>query len=49
VIITLGAIRDCFEGAIPAVIATCSPDGTPNVTLLSQVHYVDDDHVALSF
>lgn len=48
-IITLGAIRDCFEGAIPAVIATCSPDGTPNVTLLSQVHYVDDDHVALSF
>jgi adenylate cyclase len=46
---TLGAIRDCFEGAIPAVIATCAPNGTPNVTLLSQVHYVDEDHVALSF
>jgi len=49
VTITPGAIRDCFEGAIPAVIATCALDGTPNVTLLSQVHYVDDDHVALSF
>ena len=47
--ITLNAIRDCFEGAIPAVIATCAPDGTPNVTLLSQVHYVDEEHVALSF
>jgi adenylate cyclase len=49
VTITLGVIRDCFEGAIPAVIATCASDGTPNVTLLSQVHYVDEHHVALSF
>jgi adenylate cyclase len=49
VIITLGAMRDCFEGAIPAVIATCAPDGTPNVTPLSQVHYMDESHVALSF
>lgn len=47
--LSLSAIRDCFEGAIPAVIATCAPDGTPNVTLLSQVHYVDENHVALSF
>ncbi|MEJ2553636.1 MAG: GAF domain-containing protein, partial [Gammaproteobacteria bacterium] len=47
--LSLSAIRDCFEGAIPAVIATCAPDGTPNVTLLSQVHFVDENHVALSF
>lgn len=47
--LTLGAIRDCLEGVIPAVIATCSPDGVPNIAYLSQVHYVDDDHVALSF
>lgn len=47
--IALDSIRDCFEGAIPAVIATCAPDGTPNVAFLSQVHYVDQDHVALSF
>ncbi len=45
----LDAIRDCLEGAVPAVIATCAPDGTPNVAYLSQVEYVDGTHVALSF
>lgn len=47
--IALSAIRNCLEDAIPAVIATCAPDGTPNVAYLSQVHFVDDAHVALSF
>lgn len=47
--LTLDSIRGCFEGAIPATIATCAPDGTPNVAFLSQVHYVDSGHVALSF
>ena len=47
--LTLDAIRICCEGAIPANIATCSPDGTPNVAYLSQVEYVDPEHVALSF
>ncbi len=41
-------IRRCFEGVIPAVVATASADGTPNVTYLSRVREVDDDHVALS-
>lgn len=45
----LDAIRGCFEGAIPATIATCAPDGTPNVAYLSQVHFVDNEHIALSF
>lgn len=45
----LGELRHCFEGAVPSVIATCAPDGTPNVAYLSQVHYVDDAHVALTF
>jgi len=45
----LDAIRDCLEGAVPGVMATCAPDGTPNVAYLSQVEYVDPEHLALSF
>lgn len=47
--LTLDDIRDCLEGAIPGVMATCAADGTPNVAYLSQVDYVDARHVALSF
>jgi len=46
---TVGAIRRCLEGAVPSTISTCAPDGTPNVAYLSQVHYVDEEHVALSY
>jgi hypothetical protein len=45
----LESIRACLDGAIPGVIATCAADGTPNIAYLSQVHYVDSQHVALSF
>ncbi|MET0340123.1 MAG: GAF domain-containing protein, partial [Polyangiales bacterium] len=38
----------CFEGVIPAMLATCAADGTPNFTWLSQVFRVDARHVALS-
>jgi hypothetical protein len=46
---TLHSIRPALEGAVPAVIATCARDGTPNVSYISEVHYVDPEHVALSF
>lgn len=45
----LDSLRRCFEGAVPSVIATCATDGTPNITYVSHVHYVDNKHVALSF
>jgi GNAT superfamily N-acetyltransferase len=47
--IALESLRRCFEGSVPAMLATCAPDGTPNVAYASQVHYVDAGHVALSF
>jgi predicted pyridoxine 5'-phosphate oxidase superfamily flavin-nucleotide-binding protein len=46
--IPLSAIASCFEGIIPSEIATASSDGAPNVTHLSKVHMLDDDHVVLS-
>jgi len=47
--VSLDSIRACLEGVVPSLIATCATDGTPNVTYVSQVHYVDRSHVALSF
>lgn len=44
----LDQVRDCMEGVLPAVVATCAADGWPNVTYLSKVMYVDAEHVALS-
>jgi adenylate cyclase len=46
--IALSSLRGCFEGIIPATVATCSKDGVPNMAVLSQIHYVDEKHVALS-
>lgn len=46
--LTLQQLSLCFEGAVPAVIATAAADGTPNVTYLSRVQRVDDERIALS-
>ena len=46
--VALTDLRACFEGAVPAVIATASAAGEPNVTYLSRVRLVDGERVALS-
>ncbi|ODT86543.1 GAF domain-containing protein [Phenylobacterium sp. SCN 70-31] len=46
--VELGDLQDCFEGVIPAAVATLDADGVPNVSYLSQVHMVDEQHIALS-
>jgi adenylate cyclase len=47
--IKLDQIRMCLEGMIPSTLATCDDEGMPNVTYVSQVQYVDSNHVALTF
>ncbi|MDH5547054.1 MAG: GAF domain-containing protein [Gammaproteobacteria bacterium] len=46
---SLREIAHCFEGGIPSGIATCSSAGVVNVTYLSQVHLIDDQHIGLSY
>jgi adenylate cyclase len=46
--IPLDRIVQCFHGVVPNVIATCSAGGLPNITYVSELHYVDANHVALS-
>lgn len=47
--ITLEDLHPAFQGVVPSAITTCSAEGEPNITVLSQVYYVDPEHVALSF
>jgi adenylate cyclase len=46
--VRLSDLDACFEGVIPSIIATAAADGMPNVSYLSHVVRVDDNHVALS-
>ena len=46
--VPLESIMPCFQGVIPSWVTTCSADGVPNATIVSIVHYVDSDRVALT-
>jgi adenylate cyclase len=47
--VPLDSIAACFEGVIPASVCSCSRDGLPNVTFLSIVQRLNENHVGLSF
>lgn len=44
----LGELSRCFQGVVPCIVVTSDGRGVPNVTYVSQVYYLDDEHVALS-
>lgn len=45
---TLTEIRPALEGLAPTAIATSSADGVPNVAFVSQLQYMDAEHVGIS-
>ncbi|TCO80757.1 adenylate cyclase [Plasticicumulans lactativorans] len=47
--IRIDSIRECLDGVIPCTIATFDAEGMPNAAFLSQVQFVDHEHVALSY
>jgi hypothetical protein len=46
--IPLASIPRCFDALIPGLLATCSADGVPNIIALTDIHLVDERHVAVS-
>jgi hypothetical protein len=46
--VPLESIMSCFQGVIPSWVTTCSADGVPNATIVSIVHYIDSERVALT-
>jgi GAF domain-containing protein len=47
-VVDLESIRDCLRAGLPSSLATCLPDGTPHISYVSQVHYLDRERVATS-
>jgi hypothetical protein len=41
-------ILPAMQGVLPSHVVTCSAGGEPNASVISQVYYVDSEHVALS-
>lgn len=44
----LEEVSRCFQGVIPSLFATSSRQGVPNVVYVSQIHRIDERHVAIS-
>ena len=46
--VKMSDLSSCFQGVTPSLIATVDGRGVPNITYISQVYYLDEQHVALS-
>ncbi len=46
---SMDLLRNAMEGVCASTLATCDGEGVVNVSLISQVHYVDPGRVALSY
>jgi predicted pyridoxine 5'-phosphate oxidase superfamily flavin-nucleotide-binding protein len=42
------ALHSALQGTFPSALSTVDNDGNPNVSMISQVFFVDSEHVALS-
>jgi adenylate cyclase len=47
--VDLRMLRGAMEGFCASTLCTCDEEGLPNASMISQVHWVDEDHVALSY
>ena len=47
--VELRELRGALEGIAASILCTCDANGMPNASMISQVHWVDDTHVALSY
>jgi adenylate cyclase len=46
--VELDSIRGCLQPGVPAPVATCAPDGTPHISYIHQVQYLDPERVGTS-
>jgi len=42
-------LQGAFQGIFPGVITTVSKENIPNLSYISQVHYIDNEHLAVSW
>ena len=46
---SMDLLRNAMEGVAASALATCDAQGIVNISIISQVHYVDPERVALSY
>jgi hypothetical protein len=42
-------LQGALQGIVPGVITTVSKENIPNLSYISQVHFIDDKHLAISW